>query len=125
MKEYDKIIRDLVPQVMDEANIGYEIETVDDATALEYLYKKLLEETDELLHDKTIEEVIDVIEVAFAIAEKYGYDFRMILYLREAKRREKGGFKQNIVLKKTFDKSNNQWLKTYNKLRGINSLLLK
>jgi predicted house-cleaning noncanonical NTP pyrophosphatase (MazG superfamily) len=108
MKEYDKIIRDLVPQVMDEANIGYEIETVDDATALEYLYKKLLEETDELLHDKTIEEVIDVIEVAFAIAEKYGYDFRMILYLREAKRREKGGFKQNIVLKKTFDKSNNQ-----------------
>lgn len=105
MKEYDKLVRDKIPQIIKESGSECEIEQVDDKTALEYLYKKLMEETSELLMDKNIEEVIDVIDVALAIGKLYGFNIEDIMWLRETKVREKGGFEDNIILKRVY-KSN-------------------
>ena len=107
MKEYDKLVRDKIPQIIERSGSECEIEQVDDKTALEYLYKKLMEETSELLMDKNIEEVIDVIDVAFAIGKLYGFDEEGIMWLRETKVRDKGGFDENIILKKVY-KGNNK-----------------
>ena len=106
MKEYDKLVRDKIPQIIERSGSECEIEQVDDKTALEYLYKKLMEETSELLMDKNIEEVIDVIEVAFTIGKLYGYDVEDIMWLKETKVRNKGGFEENIVLKKVYRGNN-------------------
>lgn len=105
MKEYDKLVRDKIPQIIEGSGSECEIEQVDNKTALEYLYKKLMEETSELLMDKNIEEVIDVIDVALAIGKLYGFNIEDIMWLRETKVREKGGFEDNIILKKVYKNS--------------------
>ena len=70
--------------------------------ALEYLYKKLGEEIDELLSDKNVDEIADVMEVLFAIAKKYGYSDEEVLDVRNNKKSTRGGFEDNLVLKKVL-----------------------
>lgn len=102
MKEFDKLVRDNIPKIIEDSGNHCEVEIVDDNTALEYLYKKLQEEVDELLSDKNLEEIADVIEVLFAIGKKYGYDENDILNKRVEKKSKSGGFEKNIILKKTY-----------------------
>ena len=102
MKIYDKLVRDRIPEIIENSGNHCEVEVVSDDVALEYLYKKLQEEVDELLTDKNLEEIADVIEVLFAIGEKYGYSEEDILNKRTEKKAKSGGFKDNIILRKTW-----------------------
>ena len=102
MKIYDKLVRDRIPEIIENSGNHCEVEVVNDDVALEYLYKKLQEEVDELLTDKNLEEIADIIEVLFAIGEKYGYSEEDILKKRNDKRDKSGGFDDNIILKKTW-----------------------
>lgn len=102
MKEFDKLVRDNIPQIIEASGNHCDIEIVDDETAMGYLYKKLQEEVDELLQDKNLEEIADVVEVLFAIGKKYGYDEKDILEKRAQKKAKSGGFEKNIILKKTY-----------------------
>lgn len=102
MKIHDKLVRDKIPEIIENSENHCEIEIVSDDVALEYLYKKLQEEVDELLSDKNLEEIADVIEVLFAIGRKYGYSEEDILQKRNDKRDKSGGFDNNIILKKTW-----------------------
>ena len=99
MKKYDKLVRDRIPEIIEADGKKCTVEIVDDKKALEYLYIKLREETDELLEDKNIDEAADVMEVVFAIAEKYGYSEEELLEHRKNKKDKRGGFKNNIILK--------------------------
>jgi len=102
MKIYDKLVRDRIPEIIENSGNHCEIEVVNDEVALEYLYKKLQEEVDELVEDKNLEEIADVVEVLFAIAGKYGYSVEDILNRRNEKKTKSGGFDKNIILKKTW-----------------------
>lgn len=102
MKIYDKLVRDRIPEIIENSGNHCEIEVVSDEVALEYLYKKLNEEVNELLEDKNLEEIADVMEVLFAIGKKYGYSEEDILNRRTDKRAKSGGFEGNIILKKTW-----------------------
>lgn len=102
MKKYDKLIRDRIPEIIAESGKEYKLEVVDDEIALEYLYKKLNEEVDELVVDKNLEEIVDVMEVLFAIADKYGYSENDVLAKRDEKNASNGGFKQNLILKEVY-----------------------
>ena len=102
MKIYDKLVRDRIPEIIENSRNNCEVEVVSDEVALEYLYKKLNEEVSELLEDKNLEEIADVMEVLFAIGKKYGYSEEDILNRRAEKKFKSGGFEDNIVLKKTW-----------------------
>lgn len=102
MKVYDKLVRDKIPEIIESSGNKCEIEVVSDEVALEYLYKKLNEEVCELLEDKNLDEIADVIEVLFAIATKYGYSEEVVLGRRNEKKDSRGGFKDNLILKKTW-----------------------
>lgn len=102
MKIYDKLVRDRIPKIIESSGNHCEIEVVNDEIALEYLYKKLNEEVSELLEDKNLEEIADVVEVLFAIGSKYGYSEYDILSKRNEKRVKSGGFEDNIILKKSW-----------------------
>lgn len=102
MKIYDKLVRDRIPEIIENSGNHCEVEVVSDEVALEYLYKKLNEEVSELLEDKNLEEIADVIEVLFAIGKKYGYSENDILNRRKDKKSKSGGFEDNIILKKTW-----------------------
>ena len=99
MKIYDKLVRDRIPEIIENSGNHCEVEVVSDEVALEYLYKKLNEE---VLEDKNLEEIADVIEVLFAIGKKYGYSENDILNRRKDKKSKSGGFEDNIILKKTW-----------------------
>ena len=102
MKIYDKLVRDRIPKIIESSGNHCEIEVVNDEIALEYLYKKLNEEVSELLEDKNLEEIADVVEVLFAIGRKYGYSEEDILNKRDEKKAKSGGFEDNIILKNTW-----------------------
>lgn len=102
MKVYDKLVRDRIPEIIESSGNKCEIEVVSDEIALEYLYKKLNEEVSELLEDKNLDEIVDVMEVLFAIGSKYGYSEDDVLNRRSKKKCSSGGFEDNIVLKKTY-----------------------
>ena len=102
MKVYDKLIRDRIPEIIEASGSKCKIEVVSDEVALEYLYKKLGEEVDELLSDKNLDEIADVMEVLFAIGKKYGYSEDRVLEGRNEKRDSRGGFEDNLILKKTY-----------------------
>ena len=53
----------------------------------------------EFLEDKNLEELADVMEVLFGLADTLGYSEEELLKVREKKREERGGFKEGIVLK--------------------------
>ena len=106
MKEYDKLVRNKIPQIIEESGLECEIEIVDNATALEYLYKKLIEETNELIQDRNLEEIADIIEVVFTIANRCGYTLEDIFEELDKKTSEKGSFENNIILKRVYDKGN-------------------
>ena len=102
MKVYDKLVRDRIPEIIEASGSKCEIETVSDEVALEYLYKKLGEEVEELLIDKNLDEIADVMEVLFAIGKKYGYSEDEVLGRRSEKKDSRGGFEDNLILKKTY-----------------------
>ncbi|KGJ50498.1 nucleoside triphosphate pyrophosphohydrolase [Paraclostridium dentum] len=102
MKGYDKLVRDRIPEIIESSGNKCEIEVVSDEIALEYLYKKLNEEVSELLEDKNLDEIVDVMEVLFAIGSKYGYSEEDVLNRRNEKKDARGGFEGNLILKKTW-----------------------
>lgn len=102
MKVYDKLVRDKIPEIIESSGNKCEIEIVSDEVTLEYLYKKLNEEVSELLKDKNLDEIADVMEVLFAIGSKYGYSEDDVLNRRNTKRDDRGGFENNLILKKVW-----------------------
>lgn len=102
MKVYDKLVRDRIPEIIESSGNKCEIEVVSDEIALEYLYNKLNEEVCELLEDKNLDEIADVMEVLFAIGSKYGYSEEDVLDRRNDKKDARGGFENNLILKKTY-----------------------
>lgn len=102
MKIFDKLVRDRIPEIIENSGNHCDVEVVSDEVALEYLYKKLQEEVDELIEDKNLEEIVDVVEVLFAIGGKYGYSEDDILNRRYEKKTKSGGFEKNIIMKNTW-----------------------
>lgn len=102
MKVYDKLVRDRIPEIIEASGNKCEIAVVSDEVALEYLYKKLNEEVGELLEDKNLDEIADCLEVLFAIGAKYGYSEDDVLGRRNEKKLERGGFEDNLILRKTY-----------------------
>ncbi|OOM78316.1 hypothetical protein CLPUN_19250 [Clostridium puniceum] len=99
MKRYNKLVRDKIPKII-KAD-GRECETLIVAGEEKYklLEEKLQEEVNEFLEDKNLEELADVMEVLFGLADSLGYSEEELLKTRDKKREERGGFKDGIVLK--------------------------
>ena len=102
MEEYNKIVRDNIPTVLENSGSQCEIEIVSDEEALLDLYTKLTEEVNEFLESKDIHEMADIIEVLYAICDKRKMTRDMLETIRQQKERENGGFENNIILKKVY-----------------------
>lgn len=98
MREYNKLVRDKIPEILTEKNTPYEkrFASTDEEYKLE-LIKKLAEETEELSVAADIEELADVIEVVEAL--KKLPEYQNVEDVRQKKREERGGFDKRIILK--------------------------
>lgn len=99
MKVYDKLVRDKIPEIIKEAGKIPITEIISGKLKEEYLEKKLGEEVNEYLEDKNLEELADVMEVLFGLADHLGYSEEDLLNKRLEKKLARGGFKEGIILK--------------------------
>ena len=66
---YNKLVRDRIPEIIEDSGKTCEIEVLDDKTYLEMLDEKLTEELNEYCESHNIEELADLLEVVYATAK--------------------------------------------------------
>ena len=97
MAQYNKLVRDGIPEMLDQKGISYEKRILDDEEYREQLIKKLDEEVHEFLAEPSTEELADVMEVVRALRRLP--EFENAKLVQRAKRDERGGFDERIMLK--------------------------
>ena len=105
---FNKLVRDNIPDII--ASNGEESVTriLTDEEYEVALYKKLLEETNEVISSKssgeTLEELADVLEILMSIAKLNGKTLDDVLKIAAQKKLKRGGFEKRIFLEKTYKK---------------------
>ena len=100
MKEYNKLVRDNIPEIMKQNGSIPVTRILNDEEFLEELDKKLLEEVNEYLIDQNIEELADIYEVFLAILKARKIDFNELEEVRKTKVLKRGAFEDKIFLEK-------------------------
>lgn len=102
-KIYNKLIRDKIPQVIQQSGKLAVIEEVSSKAYLELLNAKLGEELQEYLEDQNVEELADLVEVVYAIVDHKSVSLQEFESIRQQKVKEKGAFKNKLLLKEVSD----------------------
>jgi len=102
-KNYNKLIRDRIPEIiMGEGGVP-EVSKLSDADYQNALKVKMSEEAKELLDAQTkvevLNELVDIHELIRAIAANYGLSMAELEKKLQEKKQERGGFEKKLWLK--------------------------
>lgn len=103
MPSYDKLVRDRIPEIIGSQGRSCDTRIVFGDEFYAYLDRKLDEEVSEFRRDRNLEELADIMEVIYGLAECLGHTEIELNALRSRKRDERGGFSRGIVLTGTGD----------------------
>jgi predicted house-cleaning noncanonical NTP pyrophosphatase (MazG superfamily) len=93
-----KLVRDKIPQIIRSKGLEPVIYTASTGEYAARLRDKLREEVEEFLSsDNDPEELADVLEVLYALAEQAGTDRQQLEKLRAVKAEDRGGFADRII----------------------------
>jgi predicted house-cleaning noncanonical NTP pyrophosphatase (MazG superfamily) len=93
-----KLVRDKIPAIIRADGLRPVVYTASPEEYASRLRDKLQEEVAEFLaSDNDLEELADILEVVYALAEQSGADRVRLERLRAAKAEERGGFADRIV----------------------------
>ena len=95
---YNKAVRDKIPEIIKKDGYSCNVKTLSDEDFLAELEKKLSEEITEYQNDKNPEELADILEVIFRIAQLKGIPKEELEKTRIKKSEERGGFEENLFL---------------------------
>lgn len=98
MTEYNKLVRDKIPAIIKAQGEVPNIRILDQEEYAVCLAQKLNEEVAEFHREQNLEELVDILEVVFALAESLGSSSGELLEIREKKREERGGFRNKVFL---------------------------
>lgn len=98
---YDKLVRDRVPDIIMAKGESCTTHIADEAEYETQLFEKLREETEELVRDRSIGEIADVLEMIDAIAALKKFSQEEIDAVKQKKLEERGGFSGRIVLEES------------------------
>ena len=98
MKQYHKLIRDHIPEIIESKGGKAEIRILSDEEYPIYLEAKLDEEVGEYHRDKNVEELADILEVLYALAESIGCSREELMEIYQKKRESRGGFEKRYFL---------------------------
>ena len=101
MREFNKLVRDKIPSIIEGKGEVANVHTANEEEFREKLHLKLKEEVEEFLQDESAEELADVFEVIYKIAEVHKIDIKEVEKIRLRKKEEKGGFEKQIILEST------------------------
>ena len=97
---HNKLVRDKIPEIIKSAGKTPLCKTLSQDEYLKELDKKLIEECNEYLADKSIEELADVLEVLNTITEARGFTLEELEKVRADKAENRGKFVNRIYLEK-------------------------
>lgn len=103
---YNKLVRDNIPDIISSNNEVPFTRFLNDNEYREELYKKLLEECNEVVNSKSSEEVLeelaDVLEVMESIVKLENKSFDDVKDIAISKKNKRGGFEKRIYLEKVL-----------------------
>lgn len=105
MPTYNKLIRDKIPEIISASGKKANCRILSKDDYIKELDQKLDEECAEYQTDKNIEELADILEVIYAIAEARGYSATELERIRLEKSKKRGGFSQRIFLENVEDQN--------------------
>ena len=94
----NKAIRDKIPEIIAKSGKKFNIKHLDDQSFLVELEKKLIEEVNEYVQSKDVEELADLLEVIYRISELKGVSSDELDKIRKDKAEKRGKFASNLFL---------------------------
>ncbi len=101
--DYDKLVRDRIPEIIESAGKKAVTRMADDAEYLSYLRRKLSEEVDEYMASGDAEELADILEVISALGRQGGVPLSRLMEIADDKRQARGGFDGRVLLIRVED----------------------
>ncbi len=98
MKIYKKLVRDKIPEIILKNGEKPKARILEEKEYIEELNKKLKEEVNEFLADKSLEELADILEVVYSLAEAKNYGVEALETKRCEKAEKRGSFKDRVFL---------------------------
>lgn len=96
--KYHKAVRDKIPEIIADSGRHYTVKILANDEFLIELEKKLNEEVLEYQKSKSIEELADILEVVFKIAQLKGTSLESLEKIRNNKVLKCGKFEKNVFL---------------------------
>ena len=108
--QYHKLVRDRIPEIIEEDGKICTWETLSDEVYLHLLDEKLNEELEEYRENKTLEKLADLLEVVQAVVRARGWTPEQLEQLRADKAAQRGGFEKRILLTSVRKKEDYRYL---------------
>ncbi|MDR1955031.1 MAG: nucleoside triphosphate pyrophosphohydrolase [Candidatus Methanoplasma sp.] len=103
VRTVNKLVRDKVPGMILLNGETPNFRILEDEEFLDALNEKLLEEVDEYMGSKSLEELADILQVICAIADVLGGGYKEIEYIMDEKAIERGRFETHVFLESVSD----------------------
>lgn len=104
MTVYNKLVRDKIPQLIQEQGQCPVVRILEDEEYIQCLEMKLDEEVAEYHRDKNLEELADILEVVYAMADHLGASREELMRVYGQKHDQRGGFADKVFLISKTDK---------------------
>lgn len=101
MTEYNKLVRDRIPEIIENSGSRYSIRTLDEEEFGKCIKAKLVEEAKEYEESGEIEELADIFEVIGYILDINGWTYDEVYQKALEKLKKRGGFDKRIFLEWT------------------------
>ncbi|MER2172218.1 MAG: nucleoside triphosphate pyrophosphohydrolase [Psychrobacillus psychrodurans] len=102
MPVYNKLVRDLIPQVIEKSGSKFTTRKLNPSEHLTEIKKKLYEEVQEfqetMNHQDALEELADILELIHAALPIHEATYEDLEKIRMAKKEKRGGFEEGIYL---------------------------
>lgn len=104
MKQYHKLVRDHIPEIIEADGKICVYETLSDKNYIYLLEQKMNEELAEYQESKSLEELADLLEVMQAVVKARGWTLEELEQVRADKASKRGRFEKKILLKEVQER---------------------
>jgi len=101
MPVYNKLVRDLIPQVIEKSGSKFTTRTLDPSehlTEIKKKYEEVQEFQETMNHQDALEELADILELIHAALPIHEATYEDLEKIRIAKKEKRGGFEEGIYL---------------------------